>query len=103
MNIEHLIEHAGNMESDGIHTIELGSGFYLFFRQPFLVGEGKFEFVAVEGRMFGTLDREDFFHLDLADARQVVDYLLVFITYLFLIRKVLPFTAAATRRDSSVR
>ncbi len=45
--------------------------------------------------MFGTLDREYFFHFDLTDPGQVVDHLLVFVANLFLIGQMLPFTAAA--------
>lgn len=83
------------METDRIHTIELGSGFHFLFRQPFLVRECKFKFVTIESRMFGTLDREYFFHFDLTDPGQVVDHLLVFVANLFLIGQMLPFTAAA--------
>ena len=82
------------METDRIHAIELSSGFHLFFSQPFLVGERKFELIAIESRVFRPFDRKNFFHLDLADARQVVYYLFVFITNLLLVGKMLPFTAA---------
>ena len=47
--IQHFVEHAGNMETDPVHAIESGSGFYFFFCQPFLVGECEFEFIPVEG------------------------------------------------------
>ena len=83
------------METDCIHAIELGSGFHLFFRQPLLVGEREFELVAIESRVFGPFDRKNFFHLDLTDARQVVDYLFMFVTNLLLIGEMLPFTATA--------
>ena len=85
MDIEHLVEHSRNMKAYSIHAIELGLGFHFLFRQPFLVRECKFKFVTIESRMFGTLDREYFFHFDLTDPGQVVDHLLVFVANLFLI------------------
>ena len=95
MDVEHLVEHSRNMKAYSIHAIKLGSGFHFLFRQPFLVGECKFKFVTIESRMFGTLDREYFFHFDLTDPGQVVDHLLVFVANLFLIGQMLPFTATA--------
>ena len=83
------------METHRIHAIELSSGFHFLFRQPFLVGKREFELITIESRVFGPFDRKNFFHLDLADACQVVDYLLMLVTNLFLIGEMLPFATAA--------
>lgn len=48
--VEHLVEHAGNVEPDPVHLLERLAGKDLLLRQPFLVGEGELQLVAVEPR-----------------------------------------------------
>ena len=79
VNIQYFIEHSRNMETDSVHAVERFAGLHLFFRQPFLVRKGKLQFVTIKLCMLGTQDRQDFFHLNLANTGQVVDNLFLFV------------------------
>ena len=54
VNIQYLIEHSRNMETDTVHAVERFAGLHLLFRQPFLVRKGKLQFVTIKLRMFRT-------------------------------------------------
>ena len=83
------------METDPVHAIESGSGFYFFFCQPFLVGECEFEFIPVEGGAFGTQYRQNLFHFYLSDTGEIVYNLLMFVLQLRFVGQMLPFATAA--------
>ena len=83
------------METDSVHAVERFAGLHLFFRQPFLVRKGKLQFVTIKLCMLGTQDRQDFFHLNLANTGQVVDNLFLFVFQLSFVGQMLPFTSTA--------
>ena len=49
VDVEHFVEHAGDVKAQGVHAAELLARSYLLVGEPLLVGEGKLQFVAVKG------------------------------------------------------
>ena len=94
-DVEHLVEHAGDMEPQRGRGADIRTALDLLARQPPAVGEGEFEFVAVELRPGRPQARGDFGQGDLADAGQLVVHLPGFEAQLLLVGKVLPLAAAA--------
>ena len=107
-DVEHFVEHARNVEPQRVHVVELRPAFHFRFGEPFFVGESKFQFVAVESRVPCPFDGEQFADFDLADARQVIDHLLLFVPELCFVGEMLPFASSAhpevlAKRDSPFR
>ena len=98
LNVEHLVEEGRDVETHTVPGIGRDTRLDLLFRQPFLVGEGELQFVAVEGRLGRAQDRQHLFRLHLADARQIVEHLFLFVFQLILIRDVLPFATTANTK-----
>ena len=91
--VEHLVEHAGDVEAQGVHAFERIARGNLLLGQPLLVGEGKLQLVAVEGSLLAAQDRQPLLTLHLADASQVVIDLLLLIIDLICIVQMLPLAA----------
>ena len=94
-DVQHLVEHAGNVKPERRCGADVGSAFDLLARQPAAVGKGEFEFVAVELRLrraqAGGNLRQGYF----ADAGQLVAHLSGLEPQLLGIGQVLPLAAAA--------
>ena len=95
VDVQHLVEHVGNMESERGRGIEVRPALHLFARQPAAVGEGEFELVAVKPGLLRPQTGRDLRQCDLADARQLVAHLLGLEAQLFLVGQVLPLAAPA--------
>ena len=95
VDVQHLVEHVGNMESERGRGIEVRPALHLFARQPAAVGEGEFEFVAVKPGLLRPQTGRDLRQCDLADARQLVAHLLGLEAQLLLVGQVLPLAAPA--------
>ena len=54
VDVEHLVECAGNVKSQSVTVGKLFAAAHLLERQPTLVGEGIFQFVAIAERLFRT-------------------------------------------------
>ncbi|OAV63840.1 hypothetical protein Barb4_04672 [Bacteroidales bacterium Barb4] len=94
-DVQHLVKHARNVETEGVHLRKGIAGGNLLVRQPSFVGKGELQLVAVENRLLRTQNGEGFLRLHLADARQAVRHLLLLVFKLFAVREMLPFAAAA--------
>lgn len=94
-NVENLVEHVRNMESECGSGSDFAALRNLVIRQPTAVGEREFEFIAVEQLLLRTQTRTDFGQLHLTYTRKLVAYLLGLVTQLLFVRQVLPFAAAA--------
>ena len=53
-DVEHLVEHAGDVEPRSGFGLDVAPGSHLLTGEPAPVGEGEFELVAVELRMLRT-------------------------------------------------
>ena len=95
VDIQHLVEHVGNVESHGRRVADVARGLDLLARQPAAAGEGEFEFVAVELRMRRAQAGRDFGQGDLADARKLIANLLGFEAQLLFVGQILPLATAA--------
>ena len=95
LNIENLVESAGDMEAKGVHIVILCSGLDLFPSEPTLVAESELEFVAVLTCLLGAKDGHDLGQLDLTDAFEGIVDLLLLVLELVLIGEALPFAATA--------
>ena len=95
LDIENLVEGAGNVEAKGVHVVVLCSGLYLFPSEPTLVAESKLEFVAILAGLLGAKDGHDIRQLDLTDAFEGIVDLLLLVLELVLIGEALPFAATA--------
>ena len=94
-DVEHLVEHARNVESGGRSGLDVAAGRHFLVREPPPVGEGEFELVAVELRLRRTHARGDLGQSDLADARQLIAHLVGLEAQLLLVGQILPLAAAA--------
>ena len=94
-DVQHLVEHPRDVESHGRRVADVARRLDLLARQPAAVGEGEFEFVAVELRLGRAEAGRDLRQLDLADARQLVADLIGLEAQLLPVGQVLPLAAAA--------
>ena len=95
IDVEYLVESAGNVEAEGIHLGEHLATFHLFERKPLLIGETKLEFVTILACFFGTQDGTARRQLNFADSREMVHHLLLFVAQLCLVGQDLPLASAA--------
>lgn len=95
LDVENLVECAGNVETNTVHIVKAFASLNLLCREPTLVGETKFEFVAIGILLVAAEDGADFGELDLPDATKIVLHLLLLVLELFLIGEALPFAAPA--------
>ena len=95
LNIKNFIECSGNMETECIHVVVLGTRFHLFPCEPTLVAEGKLQLVAVLTCILGAKNRHYRWKFHLADTCQGIDNLLLLVLELVLIGQALPFATAA--------
>ena len=51
-DVEHLVEHIGNMEAQRFVVGKLGARSHLLVGQPAFTGEGEFQFVTIEKSLF---------------------------------------------------
>ena len=95
VDVEHLVEHARDVEAHGGRGVELRTGGHLLVGEPAAVGEGEFELVAVELRAGRPQAGGNLGQFDLADARELVAHLLALEAQLLVVGQVLPLAAAA--------
>ncbi len=94
-DVEHLVEHARDVESRGGRGLDGLAGLHLLAGQPAAVGEGVFEFVAVEPRLGRPEAGGHLGQLDLADAGELVAHLAGLEAQLLVVGQVLPLAASA--------
>ncbi len=93
--VEHLVEAAGDMESQRRRRLDLVCAGYLLVGKPAAVGEGKFEFVAIVLRCCRAQARPYLGQLDASYAVELVGHLLRLLPQLLVVGQVLPLAAAA--------
>ena len=97
-DVQHLVEAVGDMEAQSvgvIHILQSACGADSVPAQPFAVGEGKLQFIAVFVYLFAAEDRGYLWQFDLSYSCQVIHYLLLLMAQLFLIGQDLPLASAA--------
>lgn len=94
LDVKHLIEHTGNVESQGIAIGILLGRSQLLGSEPRLVGEGEFEFVAIELSASRPFDRVELGQGYFPDASQIVEYLFLLELQLTVIGNMLKLAAA---------
>ena len=94
-DVEHLVEHVGNVESQGRRSLQVGAARHLLAREPAAVGEGELQLVAVELRRGGAEAGGDFGKLEPPDAGQLVADLRPLQCELLFVGEILPLAAPA--------
>ncbi len=95
VDIEHLVKHARDVESEGRRSLQVGTRGHLLEGEPTAIGKGKFELVAVVARLGRGQTGANLGQGHLADARQLIAHLLGLEAQLLLVGQVLPLTSAA--------
>ena len=90
VDVEHLIEHARDVESERGRSLQIGTRSHLLKRQPTAVGKGKFELVAVVARLGRGQAGANLGQGNLTDAGELIAHLLGLEAQLLLVGQILP-------------